>query len=88
LFFQALLFGIAAVAALAMLVGYRTRLAVFVVWVLVLSIQVRNPFLDSSADDLLRLLLFWAMFLPLGAYWSVDCLRGGSRSHHQRASCQ
>lgn len=74
-FFQAVLFGVAVLASLAMLVGYRTRLMVIVVWVLMLSIQVRNPFVNSSADDLLRLLLFWSMFLPLGAYWSVDCLR-------------
>jgi hypothetical protein len=74
-FVQALLFGIAAVAALGMLVGYRTTLMTIVVWVLMLSIQVRNPFVGSSGDDLLRLVLFWSMFLPLGAYWSVDRLR-------------
>jgi len=75
-FFQALLFAVAAVAALAMLIGYRTRLMTFVVWVLILSIQVRNPFVNSSADDLLRILLFWSMFLPLGTWWSVDYMRG------------
>lgn len=70
--FQALLFGVAAVAALAMLAGYRTRLAVFIVWVLLLSIQYRNPLVLASGDVLLRLLLFWSLFLPLGAVWSVD----------------
>jgi hypothetical protein len=74
-FFQALVFIATAVAAIAMLVGYRTRLAVVAVWVLVLSIQWRNPFLSSSGDDLLRLLLFWSVFLPLGDYWSIDRLR-------------
>jgi hypothetical protein len=73
--FQALVFIATAAAAIAMLVGYRTRLAVVAVWVLVLSIQWRNPFLSSSGDDLLRLLLFWSVFLPLGDYWSVDRLR-------------
>jgi hypothetical protein len=71
-FFQALLFVAAALAALGMLVGYRTRLMTIVVWVLLLSIQWRNPLVGGADGPLLRLLLFWSMFLPLGAYWSVD----------------
>jgi hypothetical protein len=74
-FFQALLFGVAALAALGMLVGYRTRLMTFVVWILLLSIQVRNPLVNGSESLLLRMLLFWGMLLPLGAYWSVDRAR-------------
>jgi hypothetical protein len=74
-FFQALLFGAAALAALGMLVGYRTRLMIFVVWVLLLSIQLRNPLVNGSDSHLLRMLLFWGMLLPLGAYWSVDRAR-------------
>ena len=74
-FFQALLFGVAALAALGMLVGYRTRLMIFVVWVLLLSIQLRNPLVNNSSSLLLRMLLFWGMLLPLGAYWSVDRVR-------------
>ena len=72
---QTLLFGITALAAVALLVGYRTRVMNVVVWVMVLSIQNRNPFVLSAEDALLRLLLFWSMFLPLGAWWSVDSLR-------------
>jgi len=71
-FFQVLLFGIAAVAAVGMLIGYRTRLMTIIVWVLILSIQFRNPLVGGADGPLLRLLLFWGMFLPLGAYWSVD----------------
>ena len=71
-FFQALLFGVAAVAALGLLVGYRTRLMTVVVWVLLLSIQWRNPLVGGADGPLLRLMLFWGMLLPLGAYWSVD----------------
>jgi hypothetical protein len=70
------LFSIAAIAAVAMLIGYRTRLMVVIVWLLVMSIQWRNYLVGYSADELLRLLLFWSMFLPLGACWSVDRLRG------------
>jgi len=60
-FFQALLFGVAALAALGMLLGYRTRLMIFVVWVLLLSIQLRNPLVNNSSSLLLRKLLFWGM---------------------------
>src|SRR5215216_1202810 len=69
---QALLFGVTALAALALLVGYRTRLMTMIVWVLVISIQVRNPLVVNAGDTLLRLLLFWGILLPLGAHWSVD----------------
>jgi len=70
--FQALVFGVAALAALALLLGYRTRLATVLVWVMVISIQARNPLLSGSESVLLGVLLFWGMFLPLGACWSVD----------------
>src|SRR5215217_650430 len=69
---QALLFGVTALAALALLVGYRTRLMTMIVWVLVISIQARNPLVVNAGDTLLRLLLLWGILLPLGAHWSVD----------------
>jgi hypothetical protein len=69
---QVLLFDAAALAALTLLIGYRTRLMTVILWVLVLSIQARNPLVLNTGDTLLRVLLFWAMFLPLGAYWSAD----------------
>lgn len=72
LFFQALLFVATAMAALGLLLGYRTRLMTFVVWVLMLSIQLRAPLVGGADGPLLRLLLFWSIFLPLGAYWSLD----------------
>lgn len=69
---EAMLFGITALAAISLLVGYRSRLSIIIVWAMVLSIQWRNPFVLHAADELLRVLLFWGMFLPLGAVWSVD----------------
>ncbi|MDQ3862387.1 MAG: HTTM domain-containing protein [Actinomycetota bacterium] len=71
-FFQILVFGVTALAALGMLVGYRTRLMTAIVWIAMLSIMWRNPLVSSGGDTLLVLLLFWGMFLPLGAHWSVD----------------
>ncbi|MEO0867199.1 MAG: DCC1-like thiol-disulfide oxidoreductase family protein [Cyanobacteria bacterium J06642_11] len=70
--FQILLFLIAIVSALAMLVGYRSRLATIVSWVLIVSLHNRSPLLLTAGDDVLRAFLFWAMFLPLGAKYSID----------------
>jgi predicted DCC family thiol-disulfide oxidoreductase YuxK len=69
---QAVLFAVAALAALALLVGYRTRLASILTWGLCVSLVTRNPYVGYSADVLLRLMLFWGMFLPWGAVYSVD----------------
>ncbi|MEA5550499.1 HTTM domain-containing protein [Anabaena cylindrica UHCC 0172] len=70
--FQVLLFAIATLMAFLMLVGYRTRVAVIASWVLLISLHNRNPALIFAADDVLRALMFWAMFLPLGACYSLD----------------
>ena len=69
---EGVLFVIAGVIALALIVGYKTRLATILSWVFLLSLQARNPALFQGGDHLLYLLLFWAMFLPLGARFSVD----------------
>jgi hypothetical protein len=74
-FVQGLLFAMAALAAVGLLVGYCTRLMNLIVWLLVVSIQWRNPLLIGGGEVLLRLLLFWGLFLPLGAVWSVDRAR-------------
>lgn len=70
--FQALLFVIAGAFALALLVGYKTRIATIGSWFLLASLHTRNPILLDGGDVLLRLILFWAIFLPWGEYWSLD----------------
>jgi hypothetical protein len=72
LWVQLLLFAATAVAAAALLVGYRTWSATFLSWLLLSSMQLRNPFVVFGADVFLRMLLFWGMFLPLGARLSLD----------------
>ena len=71
---QWILFGLAFVAALAMLVGYRTRVATLVSWVLLVSLHNRNPMVLQGGDFLLRMMLFWSLFLPLHARASLDNL--------------
>lgn len=71
---QAVLFSLAGVAAVALAVGYRTRSATAVSWLLLVSLHARNPLLLNAGDSLLRRLLFWGLFLPLGARWSIDAV--------------
>lgn len=66
------LMAVAVAFGFAMLLGYRTRLATFLCWFMTISIQNRNPAVLQGGDVLFRMLLFWAMFLPIGEYWSVD----------------
>lgn len=72
---QVLLFLCAAASAAALIVGYRARLAAGICWFLTLSLHVRNPAVVSGGDSLLRMLLFWSMFLPIGDRWSIDSRR-------------
>ncbi len=71
----AALFIIQALVGLALAVGYRTRAVAIGSFFLVVSLDHHNPFVLSYADTLFRLLLFWAMFLPLGERYSVDAVR-------------
>ena len=70
--FEALLFAVALVAGLALLLGYRTRLATFASWLLLISLHTRNPMLLTGGDTELRMILFWGLFLPWGSRGSVD----------------
>lgn len=85
--FQAGLFVLAGVFAVMLLVGWRTRLATVVSWLLLLSLQNRNTMVLSGEDNLALLLLFWAMFLPLGARFSLDAVRANGRSRAPNAFC-
>jgi hypothetical protein len=77
--FQAILFAVAAFSAICLLLGVQTRLAAIASWVLIVSLQNRNFIILNGADVLLRMILFFSLFLPLGARFSVDRLRGISR---------
>jgi hypothetical protein len=55
-----------------MLVGYRTRLCTVASWLFLVSLQARNPLVVDAGDTLLRCIMFWSMFLPLGAAASID----------------
>lgn len=81
-----LLFLLQAALALLLMVGYRTRLVTFLSWVMMISLHNRNPIILTGADTLLRVALFWSMFLPLGRYFSLDALRLATPVRMQFAS--
>lgn len=70
--FVALLLALQAGFALMLALGWRTRLATVASFALWVSLLNRNPLVLNGGDLLLCCLLFWAMFLPLGARHSVD----------------
>ena len=77
--FEAALFVVAGATAVLLMLGWRTRLVTLLCWVMMLSLHARNPAILNGGDLELKLLLFWGMFLPLGARWSIDRLLADCR---------
>lgn len=76
--FQVFLFTIAAIFAFMLLVGYKTKFVTIVSFILLLSLQLRNYYVVSAAEELLRVVLFWGILIPWGARFSLDSLRSSS----------
>src|SRR4051794_886299 len=64
-------------AAVALALGWRTRIVSVVVAVLLLAVQRRDPWVLNSGDLLLRELAFFVMLMPAGETWSLDARRRG-----------
>lgn len=79
-FWSAVLMTLQVLAAAAFTVGWRTRWANLILWGLVASLQARNTLLLHSGDTVLRVVLFWSLFCPLGSYGSLDVWRAGAGS--------
>ena len=67
-----ILFIIHLIVSVMLLLGFRTRIATILTWFFVISLIARNPMVVTGGYVMFRLALFWAIFLPLGARWSVD----------------
>jgi hypothetical protein len=72
--FQAILMAGGLLLSLCLIFGYQTRLVTVLTWLFVVSLQGRNQLILHSGDALARLMLFWSMFLPLDARYSLDRL--------------
>ncbi len=66
------LFAVLVVAAACLLVGWHTRLAAVVAFVVLVSFERRNLVVLNSADTLLRLFGLYLALAPAGAALSVD----------------
>ena len=67
------------VLSVLLMVGWRTNLMVLLNWLMFIGVHTRVPITMQGGDHLLRMMLFWSIFLPLGACWSVDAEIG--RAH-------
>ena len=72
LWWQILLFTLAAFAAVALIAGYRSKIAALISFVLLASLLNRNGLILQGGDQLLVVMSFWSLFLPLGARFSID----------------
>ncbi len=71
-------FAVLLVACIALILGYQTRLAAVLVFVGILSLERRDPYVFNTGDGLIRLLAFYLMLAPAGAALSLDRRRLGS----------
>lgn len=68
------------VMAGAYALGYQTKLINLLLLVLLWSIQIRNPLILTGGDVLLRMLLFWTLFLPVNKVWSIDASQSENKN--------
>lgn len=60
------------VAAISLMVGFKSRIASTVVFLCLTSLYHRNPFIYNSGDTYMRVAAFWMIFADSGAMLSVD----------------
>ena len=67
-------FVICLIAYLALLVGFRTKLAQIAATICMISLHGRTLLFDNGGDVVLGLLTIWTTFLPTGRFFSVDAV--------------
>lgn len=78
---ELILFIIAFFCAVMLLIGYRTKLFTFLSWFMMLSLHNRNGLILQGGDDLLRMVLFWGIFIPWGMRYSCDKILDPSKEN-------
>jgi hypothetical protein len=71
------LFVVHAMAAIALALGWHTRIASWTCWALWLSLFERNPYVTDGGDRVLGLVLLWGALSPWGSHGSLDARRRG-----------
>ena len=72
--------GVLILAAIALALGWHSRIAAVLVAVLLLVIQRRDVYVLNSGDTLLRDLAIYLCLMPSGETWSLDARRRGTSS--------
>lgn len=75
-----ILFFLLVIAATCLMVGFHTRLAAVVAFVVLVSFHRQNPFVLNGGDTLLRIFGFLLMLAPAGVALSVDRWRSVDRA--------
>lgn len=75
------IFAVLVAAVVCMTVGLGARISTIVAWALFVSFNQRLPWVLNGGDSMMRCALFYLMFAPAGAVWSLDSLwrRRGSQ---------
>ncbi|GAB4412308.1 MAG: HTTM domain-containing protein [Bacteriovoracaceae bacterium] len=73
--FQIILFLLSTLFALFLLLGKWTFLSSFISFVLLISLQHRNPAIRFAFDSYLSGILFWGMWTPWGKQLSIDSMK-------------
>jgi len=64
------------IAAFMLMIGWQSRLAATITWLVWVSLWNRNPLLLDGDDAILKLMCFYLMLSSCGNCWSVDaCLQ-------------
>lgn len=63
------------VLAVLFTIGYRTRIVLPLMLVLLICLQANNPYVLNGGDTLMRLTLLFMLFANLSEHFSVDALR-------------
>lgn len=63
---------LAVASCIAFVIGWHSRLATFATFVLATGMMERTPDIFEGSDHVIRVLLFWSLFAPVGNWYSVD----------------
>ncbi len=77
---EEVLFLAGAAFALLLLFGVWPRMAALASWLFLASLDARNPLVLNHGDELLRIFLFWSIFVPLAPCQRPS--RGGAGKRH------
>jgi len=77
-FFQTLLLVVLILLGINLILGYKSRFTLLMIWILTVSMQNLNPAVLQGGDVVIRMTMFFAIFLPIGDRFSIDSLRAKS----------